>query len=82
MYVRVKRKKQTFFLHVEPSDTVLEVKQKLQELVGQVSNKGDQAIHREKQGEDLGALHANAGIRRPLARSPPRSSSCTRARQY
>ncbi|KAJ9506499.1 ubiquitin-related domain-containing protein [Haematococcus lacustris] len=35
MYVRVKRKKQTIFLHVEPTDTVLEVKQKLQELVDQ-----------------------------------------------
>lgn len=33
MYVRVKRQKTTYFLHVEPTDTVLEVKQKLQELV-------------------------------------------------
>jgi hypothetical protein len=37
MYVRVKRKKTTIFLHVEPTDTVLEVKQKLQELVEQVN---------------------------------------------
>lgn len=36
MYVRVKRNKTTIFLHVEPTDTVLEVKQKLQELVQQV----------------------------------------------
>lgn len=36
MYVRVKRQKTTYFLHVEPTDTVLEVKQKLQELVDQV----------------------------------------------
>lgn len=35
MYVRVKRSKTTIFLHVEPTDTVLEVKQKLQELVQQ-----------------------------------------------
>ncbi|KAL3147745.1 hypothetical protein ABBQ32_002485 [Trebouxia sp. C0010 RCD-2024] len=35
MYVRVKRNKTTIFLHVEPTDTVLEVKQKLQELVQQ-----------------------------------------------
>eukprot|EP00198_Chlamydomonas_reinhardtii_P004821 XP_001694157.1 predicted protein [Chlamydomonas reinhardtii] len=35
MYVRVKRQKTTYFLHVEPTDTVLEVKQKLQELVDQ-----------------------------------------------
>ncbi len=37
MYIRIKRKKTTVFLHVEPTDTVLEVKQKLQELVEQVS---------------------------------------------
>ena len=36
MYIRVKRKKATVFLHVEPTDTVLEVKQKLQELLEQV----------------------------------------------
>lgn len=39
MYVRVKRKKTTVFLHVEPTDTVLEVKQKLQELVEQPPEK-------------------------------------------
>jgi transcription elongation factor B subunit 2 len=37
MYIRVKRRKQTFFLHVEPTDTILEVKSKLQELLEQVS---------------------------------------------
>ena len=36
MYVRIKRHKTTIFLHVEPTDTVLEVKQKLQELTQQV----------------------------------------------
>lgn len=35
MYIRVKRKKQTFFVHVEPTDSILEVKQKLQELTEQ-----------------------------------------------
>lgn len=35
MFVRVKRKRTTIFLHVEPTDTILEVKQKLQELVDQ-----------------------------------------------
>jgi len=35
MYVRVKRRKQTFFLHVEPTDTILELKSKLQDLVQQ-----------------------------------------------
>ena len=36
MYLRVKRKRLTVFLQVEPTDTVLEVKQKLQQLVEQV----------------------------------------------
>lgn len=35
MYVRIKRIKTTIFLHVEPTDTILEVKQKLQELTQQ-----------------------------------------------
>eukprot|EP00244_Chara_vulgaris_P011716 TRINITY_DN5910_c0_g1_i1.p1 TRINITY_DN5910_c0_g1~~TRINITY_DN5910_c0_g1_i1.p1 ORF type:complete len:102 (-),score=24.47 TRINITY_DN5910_c0_g1_i1:29-334(-) len=35
MFVRVKRMKTTYFLHVEPSETVLEVKQKLQVLSDQ-----------------------------------------------
>eukprot|EP00200_Dunaliella_tertiolecta_P019086 CAMPEP_0202405868 /NCGR_PEP_ID=MMETSP1128-20130828/7366_1 /ASSEMBLY_ACC=CAM_ASM_000463 /TAXON_ID=3047 /ORGANISM="Dunaliella tertiolecta, Strain CCMP1320" /LENGTH=148 /DNA_ID=CAMNT_0049010579 /DNA_START=127 /DNA_END=574 /DNA_ORIENTATION=- len=39
MYIRVKRKKTTIFLHVEPTDTVLEVKQKLQDLVEQPPEK-------------------------------------------
>ena len=39
MYVRVKREKTTYFLHVEPTDTILEVKQKLQELIDLVSGR-------------------------------------------
>lgn len=35
IYIRVKRKKTTVFVHVEPTDTVLEVKQKLQQLIDQ-----------------------------------------------
>lgn len=35
MYIRCKRKKVTVFLQVEPTDTVLEVKAKLQALVNQ-----------------------------------------------
>lgn len=35
MYVRIKRSKTTIFLHVELTDTILEVKQKLQELTQQ-----------------------------------------------
>jgi hypothetical protein len=37
MYIRVKRKKTTIFLVVEPTDTVLEVKQRLQALIDKVS---------------------------------------------
>lgn len=36
MYIRIKRKKTTIFLIVEPTDTVLEVKQKLQALIDKV----------------------------------------------
>ncbi|MCO5553606.1 hypothetical protein L7F22_007131 [Adiantum nelumboides] len=32
MFIRVKRKKTTFFLHCEPSETTLEIKSKLQVL--------------------------------------------------
>jgi hypothetical protein len=38
MYIRVKRQKTTVFLQVEPTDTVLEVKQKLQGLLDKVSD--------------------------------------------
>jgi hypothetical protein len=37
MYVRIKRKQTTIFMHVEPTDTILELKQKLEELVEKVS---------------------------------------------
>ena len=36
MYVRIKRKKVTVFVHVEPTWTVLEIRQKVQELLQQV----------------------------------------------
>lgn len=36
MYIRVKRQKTTVFLQVEPTDTVLEVKQNLQALIEKV----------------------------------------------
>lgn len=39
MYIRVKRQKTTVFLQVEPTDTVLEVKQKLQALLDKVGNR-------------------------------------------
>jgi transcription elongation factor B subunit 2 len=35
MYIRVKRQRSTIFLHVEPTETVLEVKQKVQQLTEQ-----------------------------------------------
>ena len=40
MYVRVKRGKTTYFVHVEPSVTILELKQKLQELTEKVGSSG------------------------------------------
>eukprot|EP00882_Tetradesmus_deserticola_P008288 GHRQ01008738.1.p1 GENE.GHRQ01008738.1~~GHRQ01008738.1.p1 ORF type:complete len:119 (+),score=50.12 GHRQ01008738.1:586-942(+) len=39
MYIRVKRQKTTVFLQVEPTDTVLEVKQKLQALLDKAPGK-------------------------------------------
>eukprot|EP00877_Chromochloris_zofingiensis_P003149 jgi/Chrzof1/12835/Cz07g09030.t1 len=39
MYIRVKRQKLTIFLQVDASDTVLEVKQKLQPLIEQPPEK-------------------------------------------
>lgn len=38
MYVRVKRRKTTFFLRCEPSETVQDLKQKLESLNGQPAN--------------------------------------------
>lgn len=36
MYVKVKRKKTTLFLHIDLSETILEVKAKLEDLVQKV----------------------------------------------
>jgi len=36
MYVRVKREKITYFIQADPSDTILELKEKLQELIDQL----------------------------------------------
>ena len=38
MYVKVKRKKDTIFLHIDLNETILEVKAKLQELVDKVGS--------------------------------------------
>lgn len=56
MYVRVKRQKTTYFLHVEPTDTVLEVKQKLQELVDKVSVAATLLLLRAAGGRCTGSL--------------------------
>ncbi len=40
MYVRVKREKIAYFIQADPSDTILELKEKLQELIEKVSEKG------------------------------------------
>lgn len=36
VYVKIKRKKDTIFLHIDLNETILEVKAKLQELVDKV----------------------------------------------
>lgn len=36
VYVKVKRKKSTFFLHIDLTETILEVKAKLQDLIQKV----------------------------------------------
>ena len=36
MYVRVKRENITYFIQADPSDTILELKEQLQELIDQV----------------------------------------------
>lgn len=38
MYVRVKREKITYFIQADPSDTILELKEKLQEHLDKVSS--------------------------------------------
>lgn len=48
MYIRVKRKKQTIFLHVEPTDTILEIKQKLQELIDQAPAPENQLLYKNQ----------------------------------
>lgn len=48
MYIRIKRKRTTIFLTVEPSDTVLEVKQKLQALLDKVSVWGSGGVHAQQ----------------------------------
>ena len=36
MYIRVKRERTTIFLHVDPSDSILQVKQQISKLTQQV----------------------------------------------
>ncbi|KAE9604499.1 hypothetical protein Lalb_Chr11g0072501 [Lupinus albus] len=38
MYIRVKRSKTTYFIKCKPSDKVLDIKEKLQELIDQPAN--------------------------------------------
>lgn len=45
MYIRVKRKKTTIFVHVEPTDTIQDVKQKLQQLINQPADQ--QRLHKD-----------------------------------
>lgn len=38
MYIRVKRSKTTYFIRCKPSDKIIDIKQKLQELIDQPAN--------------------------------------------
>lgn len=38
MYIRVKRSKTTYFIHCDPTETVLDIKQKLHALIDQPVN--------------------------------------------
>lgn len=60
MYIRVKRKKTTMFVLVEPTDTVLEVKQKLQELIQQV--KGLPSCYLKSSGSTKAAPTENIAL--------------------
>eukprot|EP00755_Sulcionema_specki_P009902 Sspe_Gene.44973::Locus_22133_Transcript_2_3_Confidence_0.250_Length_556::g.44973::m.44973 len=56
MYIRVKRKKQTIFLHCEPGDTVLSVKEKITLITNVPAS--DQRLLLQKQNlEDTSSLH-------------------------
>ncbi|KAJ9472066.1 hypothetical protein DIPPA_10419 [Diplonema papillatum] len=60
MYVRVKRKKQTIFLHCEPRQTVLQLKEKVAAITGTPAS--DQRLQLGKQNlEDQSSL-ADCGI--------------------
>jgi hypothetical protein len=48
MYVRVKRAKTTMFLHVEPTETVLELKQKIQAATDSDDKPGGVPIDRQR----------------------------------
>ena len=45
VYVKVKRKKSTFFLHIDLTETILEVKAKLEDLVQKVRPGGSVRLH-------------------------------------
>ncbi|XP_057433764.1 uncharacterized protein LOC130726503 isoform X1 [Lotus japonicus] len=45
MYIRVKRKMTTYFIRCKPSDKILDVKQKLEELVDQPANNQQLILH-------------------------------------
>ncbi|PSS21047.1 Ubiquitin-like protein, partial [Actinidia chinensis var. chinensis] len=51
MYIRVKRSKTTYFLQCDPTETILEIKQKLHSLIDQPAN--DQRLILVASGEVL-----------------------------
>lgn len=51
MYIRVKRSKTTYFLQCDPTETILDIKQKLHPLIDQPAN--DQRLTLVETGEVL-----------------------------
>ena len=51
MYIRVKRSKMTYFLQCDPTETILDIKQKLHSLIDQPAN--DQRLILVASGEVL-----------------------------
>lgn len=64
MYIRVKRNKTTYFIQCEPTETILDIKQKLHVLIDQPVN--DQRLILFSSGEALEDLKTLADQKAPL----------------
>eukprot|EP01059_Diplonema_ambulator_P014973 TRINITY_DN26014_c0_g1_i1.p1 TRINITY_DN26014_c0_g1~~TRINITY_DN26014_c0_g1_i1.p1 ORF type:complete len:127 (+),score=49.52 TRINITY_DN26014_c0_g1_i1:48-383(+) len=60
MYVRIKRRKQTIFLHCEPSDTVLSLKEKVAAVTGKPVT--DQRLLLGKQNLEDASTLSDSGL--------------------